>query len=140
MHVHEEAQQPLTQFSNVDDGESDCRPTTILLPHEDMSAANPPVLSIAQAYRHLYRGLLHAVQYSAPARYVVRDQIREAFRKGEPATFDQAKVSRTLVFLQGAARERGLEHRVLKNLVHTAYWRREDRIRLVTFSTFLNFS
>ena len=31
---------------------------------------------VIHAYRHLYRGLLRAVQYSAPGRYTARDQRR----------------------------------------------------------------
>ncbi|KAL2073358.1 hypothetical protein VTL71DRAFT_10682 [Oculimacula yallundae] len=77
---------------------------------------------LVHAYRHLYRGLLHAVQYSKPARYVVRDQLRNAFRKGEPATFDQQKVTRTVEFLKYAAQERGLEHQIVRSLLHTQFW------------------
>jgi len=79
--------------------------------------------SVLHAYRHLYRGLLRAVQFSAPNRYTARDQLRDAFRKGDPETFDPAKITRTLEFLQGAAREKGLEHRILKSLLHTAFHR-----------------
>jgi len=74
------------------------------------------------AYRQLYRGLLHAVQYSKPSRYLARDQLRLAFRKGDPASFDQQKIIRTVEFLKYAARERGLEHKIVKNLFLTKYW------------------
>ncbi|KAL6804662.1 hypothetical protein GGI42DRAFT_300365 [Trichoderma sp. SZMC 28013] len=73
-------------------------------------------LDITHAYRHLYRGLLRAVQYSAPARYVVRDQLRAAFRERD-AALDREGVKRTVWFLEAAAKERGLEHKILKNLV-----------------------
>jgi hypothetical protein len=96
-----------------------------------MAEAQASILTIRHAYRHLYRELLRAVQYSQPARYVVRDQIRDAFYKGETASFNPGKIAKTLVFLEGATREKGLEHRILKNLVHTAYWRKENLTRLV---------
>ena len=71
---------------------------------------------IVTAYRHLYRRLLQAVQYASPARHVARDQLRTAFR--EPgAAYDGEGVKRTIWFLEAAARERGLEHRILKNLI-----------------------
>ncbi|ORY64390.1 uncharacterized protein BCR38DRAFT_485548 [Pseudomassariella vexata] len=74
------------------------------------------------AYRHLYRGLLHAVQFSKPARYVARDQLRKAFRE-KNAVLDPRGVGRTLRFLDAAAKARGLEHAVLKNLLTVAFWR-----------------
>ncbi|KAI9049898.1 hypothetical protein LZ554_006046 [Drepanopeziza brunnea f. sp. 'monogermtubi'] len=84
-----------------------------------MTTPNP--FEIIHAYRHLYRGLLHAVQYSKPARYLARDQLRIAFRKDDPSTFNKAKVHRTIEFLKYAAQERGLEHRIVKSLLHTKY-------------------
>ncbi|KAM3466473.1 hypothetical protein NHJ6243_000856 [Beauveria neobassiana] len=41
---------------------------------------------VLHAYRHLYKGLLRGVHYSIPARYIVRDQIRLAFRERPAAT------------------------------------------------------
>ncbi|KAK1242082.1 hypothetical protein MKX07_000068 [Trichoderma sp. CBMAI-0711] len=75
-------------------------------------------LEVTHAYRRLYRSLLQAVRYSAPARYVVRDQLRAAFReRSGAAELDGEGVKRTVWFLEAAARERGLEHKILKNLV-----------------------
>jgi hypothetical protein len=96
-----------------------------------MLSSNQSTLPILHAYRHLYRALLHAVQYSSPARYVARDQLRDAFRRGHPEQFNQQKISRTLEFLEVAARERGLEHRILKNLLHVAYWKAYNLQRYV---------
>ncbi|KAI0388342.1 DUF1763-domain-containing protein [Xylariaceae sp. FL0594] len=79
-------------------------------------------LQVIHGYRHLYRGLLRAVQYSKPARYTALFQLRRAFRE-EGATYDARGVWRTIRFLDAAARERGLEHRVLKNLLVIAWWR-----------------
>ncbi|RDA93181.1 hypothetical protein CP533_3205 [Ophiocordyceps camponoti-saundersi (nom. inval.)] len=73
-------------------------------------------IDVIHAYRHLYRGLLQAVQHAVPVRYVARDQLREAFR-ARGATLDPVGVKRTLWFLQAAAKETGLEHKILKNLL-----------------------
>ncbi|KAM0264676.1 hypothetical protein ACHAQJ_000501 [Trichoderma viride] len=81
-----------------------------------MTTGAPSRLDITQAYRRLYRGLLRAVKYSAPARYVVRDQLRAAFRERN-ASLDSEGVKRTVWFLEAAAKERGLEHKILKNLI-----------------------
>ncbi|PNY29962.1 Uncharacterized protein TCAP_00134 [Tolypocladium capitatum] len=84
---------------------------------------------ILHAYRHLYRALLQAVQFSSPARYVARDQLRAAFRerKGDGAApWDAEGAKRTLWFVQAAARERGLEHRILKNLLQARLQRARE--------------
>jgi hypothetical protein len=90
-----------------------------------MSGLSTPRLTTTQAYRHLYRSLLHAVQFSKPARYVVRDQMRDAFRSSQPQDLNQLRIARTLEFLDGAARERGIEHKILKSLIHTAWAKKE---------------
>ncbi|PQK14142.1 hypothetical protein BB8028_0004g10720 [Beauveria bassiana] len=101
---------------------------------------------VLHAYRHLYKGLLRGVHYSIPARYIVRDQIRLAFRERPAATapapapapatatatvpttttttttaaaagWDAEAIRRTLWFLSAAGRQSGLEHRILRNLV-----------------------
>ncbi|CAJ2511812.1 Uu.00g074370.m01.CDS01 [Anthostomella pinea] len=79
-------------------------------------------LKVIHAYRHLYRGLLHAVQFSKPSRYIAQAQLRTAFRE-EGATFDTRSIARTVRFLEAATRTSGLEHSVLKNLLMTAYFR-----------------
>lgn len=83
---------------------------------------------IVHAYRHIYRGLLRTVQYSKPARYTARDQLRDAFRKGDPLTYDQKKIDNTIEFLRLATKEAGLEHRIVKNLLHTN-WHRRDALK-----------
>ncbi|EME49317.1 hypothetical protein DOTSEDRAFT_19778 [Dothistroma septosporum NZE10] len=82
---------------------------------------------IVLAYRHLYQHLLRAVQYSKPARFVVRDQLRNAFRRSTSGSFNALTVSNTLMFLHNAAKTTGLEHRVLKNLVHVHWGRQKLR-------------
>lgn len=72
---------------------------------------------ILRAYRRLYQHGLRAVQYSQPARYILRDRLRRLFRDGDPADFDQSRISNTLMFLRGAALHKGLEHRIVTNLL-----------------------
>ncbi|KAF7874150.1 hypothetical protein EAF04_002822 [Stromatinia cepivora] len=75
------------------------------------------------AYRGLYRALLHAVQYAKPARYMGRNMLRDEFRKGNPETFDQIRIDNTIKFLKLAAKETGLEHKLVKNLLRVQYER-----------------
>jgi len=82
---------------------------------------------ILLAYRHLYKHLLRAVQYSKPARFTARDRMRDAFRKSPRETFDAASVARTVEFFDGAAKARGLEHRIVKNLMHV--WWEQKKLR-----------
>lgn len=91
-----------------------------------MESIAPSSSEVIRAYRHLYRALLQAVQYSAPNRIAARDQLRIAFRRGNPQEFDQQKISRTLEFIDGARRETGLEHRLLRSLLATAFRRTTD--------------
>ncbi len=106
--------------------------------------APPTKLEVIHAYRRLYRGLLHAVSYAKPARFVVRDHLRAAFREPAttkspgpaaadgsgattatraqaqapvPAQWNAEQIKRTIWFCEAAAKERGLEHRILKNLI-----------------------
>jgi hypothetical protein len=73
-------------------------------------------LEILHGYRHLYRAMLRAVQFSNRSRYVARDHLRKSFRN-EMDTLDPEAIKRTRWFLEAAAKERGLEHKILKNLV-----------------------
>ena len=82
----------------------------------------PSRCDIIRSYRNLYRHALHAVQFSSPARYTVRTLIQNAYRTGKSTDFDQERVNNTLTFLHGARSEKGIEHRILKNLLHTWYW------------------
>jgi hypothetical protein len=83
-------------------------------------------IQVLHAYRHLYRHGLRAIQFSKPARFVLRDLLRTAFRE-KGAELDSAGVARTVQFLEAAQRSRGLEHKVLKNLLFVAYHRYEPR-------------
>ena len=87
---------------------------------------------IILAYRNLYRSALHAVQYSIPARYILRETLRNAFRNGNPGDFNPPKIGNTILFLENAAEVKGPEHRILKNLVHVRWWERSTR-RMVQY-------
>ena len=83
---------------------------------------SPSSQEIVRSYRILYRHALHAVQYAAPARHTLRVQLENAYRTGNAADFDAQKVNNTVTFLEGAAKEKGLEHKILKSLLHTWFW------------------
>ena len=81
---------------------------------------------IIHAYRKLLRAGLRAVQFSKPARYSLTAQLRTAFRE-RGAAFQPEAIRRTVWFLNAAAQERGLEHRIVKNLVAVAWLRGRER-------------
>jgi hypothetical protein len=79
---------------------------------------------IVRAYRTLYRSGLHAVQYSKPSRYTLRDTLRRTFREGDAADFNVQQITNTVKFLDNAARSKGTEHKVVKNLLFARWWQR----------------
>ena len=81
--------------------------------------------AVVHAYRHVLRHGLRAIQFSKPARFTLRDRLRSAFRKGSASDFNQPKITNTLEFLRYAAKENGLEHKIVKNLLHI--WWTQDR-------------
>jgi hypothetical protein len=108
----------------------------ILLQHLEHNCPSPPLelysvymtysRNITHAYRALYRTGLHAVRYSRPARYVIRDRLRRAFRDSDAKDFEPRRIANTILFLKAAARDRGLEHRVVKSLCHVWYMEQEQ--------------
>lgn len=86
----------------------------------------PTQLEIRHAYRHLYKRLLRAVCFSKPARYCARDELREAFRKGSRENFDCVKIARTIEFLESAINHKNMEHQIIRNLLLTKFWAKED--------------
>lgn len=76
---------------------------------------------LVHAYRTLYRAGLKAVQFSSPARYTVRQILRTEFRVNGPSCFDSTKVQNTAEFLGNAASAVGLEHKIVKSLLHV-WW------------------
>ncbi|KAF2671855.1 DUF1763-domain-containing protein [Microthyrium microscopicum] len=81
--------------------------------------------TIVNSYRTLYRASLRAVQYSTPNRYLLRDRLRRAFRESPRADYEPDRIANTLSFLNAAASDTGLEHRVVKSLCHV--WHGEHR-------------
>lgn len=77
---------------------------------------------IVRSYRNLYRHALRAVQYSSPARYTLKSHLRLAYRSNGVEAFNSTRIDNTLLFLRHAAEERGLEHRMLKSLIHVWWW------------------
>ncbi len=87
-----------------------------------MSTA-PANQAVLQAYRHLYRTGIRAVQYARPARFELRDILRDAFRTASSSNFNLRRVQNTIKFLENARNYDGFEHRILKNLLHLQYWK-----------------
>lgn len=77
---------------------------------------------LVQAYRSLYRTALRAVHNASPAKYQVRDTMRAAFSADSKDTFDPRRVKNTVEFLERAGTHTGLEHKILRNLIHVRYW------------------
>lgn len=82
--------------------------------------------AIIHAYRHLWRQGLRAVQFSKPARYTLRDTLRLAFRKGSASEFDPSRIQNTLEFLRYATEQKGLEHKIVKNLMFV-WWSQKNK-------------
>ena len=77
--------------------------------------------TIVHAYRHLYRQGLKAIQYSTPARHVLRSTMRDSFRSTRDK-FDPSRIANTLRFLERATNMTGFEHKIVKNLLLARYW------------------
>ena len=93
-----------------------------------MTSAVPSAV-IVQSYRQLYRAALQAVQYSAPARFTARARLRHAYRTRASSSYDQQRIDNTLEFLRGAAKQKGTEHRIVKNVLQVLWWEDFQRRR-----------
>ncbi|KAH8693083.1 hypothetical protein BGW36DRAFT_385826, partial [Talaromyces proteolyticus] len=78
--------------------------------------------AVIAAYRHLYRKGLQAIRYATPGRHVLRRSLRSAFEHGDVNDFNSKKIANTIRFLERAAESTGLEHRIVKNLLHVRFW------------------
>ncbi|PWY81777.1 DUF1763-domain-containing protein [Aspergillus heteromorphus CBS 117.55] len=83
-------------------------------------AADPKM--VINAYRHLYRQGLKAVNYSTPARHVLQNTLRSSFRSSSLEELNPQRIANTLRFLQRAADVAGLEHKIVRNLMVIKYW------------------
>ncbi len=92
--------------------------------------------ALLHAYRHLYRNALRATHRSSPAKHVIRETIRTAFRTEPACNFSLRRVKNTEDFLKRAEKDTGVEHRILKNLLHVRYWqhhgKRDNRLYVET--------
>lgn len=84
-------------------------------------------LQILHSYRHLYRHALYAVRYAVPERYVIRDELRRAYRSGSVADFNREKIVETVAFLQSATEEAGTAHKIVRNITHMWWWQERAR-------------
>ncbi|KAH0351296.1 hypothetical protein KCU83_g4485, partial [Aureobasidium melanogenum] len=71
---------------------------------------------IIHAYRHLLRTSLQAIRYAKPARFTLQSHLRSSFRN-PTSPFDSQQISQTLQFLNNAAKYKGLEDKILRNLL-----------------------
>ncbi|KAG9736780.1 hypothetical protein KCU73_g10164, partial [Aureobasidium melanogenum] len=71
---------------------------------------------IIHAYRHLLRTSLQAIRYAKPARFTLQSHLRSSFRN-PTSPFDSRQISQTLEFLNNAAKYKGLEDKIVRNLL-----------------------
>lgn len=73
---------------------------------------------VRAAYRRFYRISLKAVQYSVPARYSIITKVNRLFRQGPylHGAEEQEIQDNTFLFLEIAAKEKGIEHKIVRNL------------------------
>ncbi len=88
---------------------------------------------ILRSYRNLYRHGLQAVRYSSPARHSLKECLQHAFRTGATTNFNTRKIENTIQFLKSAGKDNGLEHRILKNLLHVRWWQAQTRLHRKQF-------
>ena len=79
---------------------------------------------VIHAYRHLLRTSLQAIRYAKPARFTLQSHLRSSFRNPTSA-FDSQQISQTLEFLNNAAKYKGLEDKIVRNLLHV--WGCKDK-------------
>ncbi|THW84914.1 hypothetical protein D6D15_08461 [Aureobasidium pullulans] len=82
-------------------------------------------LEILHAYRHLLRTSLHAIRHAKPARYTLLTHLRHCFRStpqpfsaSSSSSYDAPTTTRTLEFLTNAVKYKGVEEKVVRNLIH----------------------
>lgn len=56
----------------------------------------------------------------------MRDQLRKAFRNSSPEEYDETRIRNTVGFLTQASHATGIEHKILKNIVHVRYYEQEQ--------------
>ncbi|KAI5205468.1 hypothetical protein E4T39_02972 [Aureobasidium subglaciale] len=79
---------------------------------------------VIHAYRHLLRTSLQAIRYAKPTRFTLQSHLRHSFRHPK-ASFNDQEITQTLEFLSNAAKYKGIEQKVVRNLMHV--WGCKDR-------------
>ena len=82
----------------------------------------PPSASIPLSYRHIYKTALRSIRYSTPTRYLIRNTLRTAYRKGNASDFDATKIVNTISFLERAGTTGTMERKILKTWGMVRYW------------------
>jgi Domain of unknown function (DUF1763). len=100
-----------------------------------LTTAMPDKLELIHAYRKLLRAGLRAVQFSQPSRWSLTQQLRAGFRDPN-GKFEPERIRRTIWFFNAAAQQRGIEHRILKNLCRV-HWERFSPTRTPTWKSVL---
>ena len=59
-----------------------------------------------------------------------------AFREGSTKDYNAERAKNTVLFLSNAAKSRGLEHKIVKNLIHVWYWEGQHRALPKEYVTF----
>ena len=83
---------------------------------------------IRSLYRRLWRAGHYAVQNRAPAKYIVRQKLRHAFRT-ETEIPNAREIANTETFLRTAGRRRGVENNIVRTLCQVD-WSRSRNLRL----------
>ena len=68
---------------------------------------------------------MKAVKYSVPAKYSVRDKIRLGFLE-KTGSVSQETVDNTVLFLETAAKRKGMEHKLVRNVCLHDWSKRKD--------------
>ncbi|KAI9737748.1 MAG: hypothetical protein M1834_009116 [Cirrosporium novae-zelandiae] len=100
-----------------------------------MSLSNISREQISGAYRSLYRASLQAVQYAQPARTIIVAKLRYEFRTRPVEDFQPPRIEKTIQFLQNAKQQKGIEHRILKRLLHTWFFEQTYKEYVPIWST-----
>ena len=88
-----------------------------------------PPSTVTAAYRSLFRTGLRAIQFSSPARYALKSTMRRSFREGSVSDFDSVRIQNTIVFLENATKTRGIEHKVLRNILFYRWWEHDEQAK-----------
>jgi hypothetical protein len=100
----------------------------------NIANASQSSTEIVSAYRALLRTSYRAVRYARPARNILRDRMRRAFRESLPEDFEAQRIRNTVQFFERAGRDTGMEHKVLKSLIKSwsgevDAWRNRQRTK-----------